>query len=307
MPQIRYWDYLSPVPSAWDNIVNRVLNNAGVYEGLDLDVNSSNQLIATVGFGLQPDGVIWEETTDVEIDFSPTVAQDYTIVAIHENEERPGGAPVTYEALAGIFTTYNDAVILGWVYYPGGGVPVTIDYILKAPKALPNERIIEKQDLAPIVLIPEFPRSYYDIGASGVNTTFTPLEWTTVGTFLMYQKCANSAAAPGAQQIVQHFQFYRDTAPRPISFDFWVNIPAAPLTNLTVQIYGSDQVLVPIISGSPITGTGSWEKKTVVVHRYNGVFDQDEPYTMRLIFNLGIGQEIKLGRIKANFWPYPIL
>lgn len=306
MPQLRYWDYLSPVPSTHDNIVNKVLNDAGVYSGLDLDVNSSGQLIATTGFGLQPDGVIWQETTDVEIDFSPTVAQDYTIVAIHEDELRPGGAPVTYEALDGILTTYNNAVILGWIYYPGGGAPVTTDFILRAPKSLPNERVVEKQNLSPIILLPEFPRSYYDAAASGVHTTFTPLEWTTVGKFLMYQKCANSPTAPGIEQIVQHFQFYVDTAARPVSFDFYVNIPAPASTNITVQIYGTDQVLVPVISGSPITGTGVWEKKTVVVHRYDGVFTQDEPYTMRLIFNLGIGQEIKLGRIKANFWPYPI-
>jgi hypothetical protein len=306
MPQHRYWDFGSPVPATADNTVNRVLNDAGVYIGLDLDVDStSGLLVVTPGFGLQPNGVIWEEDVNVSLSFVPPgIASNYTVVATHEFEQRINGTPVEYDILSGISTSVVDGVILGYIYHPGGGVPIAVDQLQSVPKNLPNTHSADLLDLAPKELVPEFPRSYHDVSSSGPDTTFEPKLWTTVGQYLIYQKASNSPTAPGAQQVVQHIQFYVDEAPRPVEFRFYVDIPNAPNTNLEVQVYGTDQVLVPV-TGSPVGFTVGWETRSVTVARTGGTFDAGKPYTLRLVFNLGIGQEISMGRLKAIFWPYP--
>ena len=159
--------------------------------------------------------------------------------------------------------------------------------------------------LQPLELLAPFPRSFYDAAASGPDVTFTPQLFTSATYFLSYEQVANSASAPGVEQGIQHFQFFVDDAPRPVGFEFFVDIPNAPGTNLTVQVYGTDQVLVPV-TGSPVSFTTGWETRTVTVSPSAGTFTPKEPYTLRLLFNLGIGQAIKLAKVKALFWPYPI-
>jgi hypothetical protein len=306
MPQFRYWDYGSPVPATADNTVNQVLNDFGVYRDMDLDVDSgTGLLVVTPGFGLLPNGIIWEETENVSLAFVPPgAASNYTVVATHEFEQRLHGTPVEYDLVSGIVTSVVGGVVLGWIYHPGGGVPIATDQLQSAPKALPSEYTQKQVALAPIELVPEFPRSFYDAASSGIDTAFEPKLWTTVGQYLIYQKASNSITAGGPQQVVQHIQFYVDEAPRPVEFQFYVNIPNAPNTNLTVQVYGTDQVLVPV-TGSPIGFTTGWETKSITVDRTAGTFDAGLPYTLRLIFNLGVGQEISMGRLKAIFWPFP--
>jgi len=304
MVQLRYWDYTSPVPSRDDNFINRALNDYGPYRGLDLSVNGSGLLIATTGAGLQPDGVVWEETDDVVISFIPPgAATNYTVVALHDDQQRIGGVPVEYEYQSGLFTTITDGVVLGWIYHPGGGAPIATSMLQSAPKLLPSVRALELVDLNRIELIPEYPRSYVDLSTIDPNITFEPKLFATATEFLIYQKVSNSPAAPGPLSLTQHFQFYVDEAPRPVSFSFYCDVPNVPSTDLTVQIYDTDKVLLPV-TGSPINTSG-WETKTVVVDRTGGTFNSNKPYTMRLVFNLEKGQEISIGRIKAVFWPYP--
>lgn len=306
MPQKRFWDYASPLPSWADNSLNKALNDAGVYRGMDLGVDSvTSGLLVATGYGLQPDGVMWYEDEDVVLLFTPPgPPTNYTVVATHEDQQRIGGAPVEYEMRIGNLSSITDGVILGWVYHPGGGVPLSTSHLQTAPKALSIENASTRVALRSVELIPPFTRAYHDAAASGPDTSFDELLFTSTTWFLMYERARNSSSAPGAQQVVQHIQFYVDEAPRPVSFTFFVNIPNEPNTNLTIQVYGTDQVLVPV-TGSPLGATTGWETHTVTVDRTAGTFDSNEPYTLRLVFNLGIGQEILVGRVKANFWPYP--
>lgn len=306
MPQTRYWDYGSPVPQDKDNFVNKALNNPGVYNGLELSLNSDGNLIITPGDGLQPDGVIWEEDADILYGFTPPgAATDYTIYATHTDQRRTGGSPVEYEDTTGIITSVSGGVIIGWIRHPGGGVSLETRFIQNAPKQNPTIYANEAVALRGVNLFPEFPQSYYDSPASGPNTSLIPKVFTSVGQFLTYQEASNGAGAPGFEQLVQHFVFFiEDGVPRPIGFDFYANIPSSPNNRLIVQVYDTDQVLVPSLPGSPIISTAGWEHKSVEVDRSMGVWDSGKPFSMRLLFQMDPGQNIQLGRIKAKFWPY---
>ena len=303
MPQIRYWDYGLPLESIDSVFVDGALNNPGVYAGLNLTIDISGLLTVNPGTGLQPDGVVWTEDVAIKLPFIPPGAPtDYTVVATHTWVTQFAGAAVEYDVVVGLFSTVTDGIVLGWIYHPGGGVALVQDNLQDVLPALPQTYANAVGAYAPIEMVPAYPRCYNDVASSGIDTTLSPLLFETVGQFLIYQQVANSATAPGMESFIQHFQFYAD--PRPVSFDIYCFIPNAPLTNIVVQVYDATQVLVPV-DGGPLTNTaGLWETKTVTVRRNLGTFTPGLPYTMRLVYNLDIGQTIKTGRIRANFWPY---
>lgn len=305
MAQHRYWDYGSPIPQYADNFVNRSLNDAGVYEGLDLTTDVNDNLVLTVGYGLQPDGIIWDEDADRILSFSPPGAPtNYTVVATHEDEQRPGGSEVEYDTLTGIVTSVTDGIPLGWIYHPGGGVPLTPAMIQNVVKAKPQEYADELQRTTPTIFAAEFVEAYHDVAASGINTSLAVREYLTTGQFLVYQAASNSASAPGDEQLVQHFTILLEEDRVPVSIELYIDIPNSPNNNLTTQIYGTDQVVVPLSSGSTLGPTTGWETKTVEVQRGMGTWANGTPWELRFLFNMDPGQSISLGRVKVNFWPY---
>jgi hypothetical protein len=305
MPQTRYWDYGSDVDSYTDNFANLALNEPGVYSGLDLGVDSLDQLIVNPGWGMQPDGTIWKEDTTRSVLFTPPgVPTTFTLVATHEDTARFGQVAVLYELLLGEITSVPDGVVLGWIFYPATfpGQPLDTTMLLSAVKHMPDVYASVVSDTAPLEIVPAYPRSYHDVASSGIDTALDPLLWETVDQFLIYEQARNNPAAPGPEVVVQHLQLYADTVRRPRQIDLYCNIPVHPDNNLTVQVYDTDQVL---LSSEAIISTVDWETVTVLVPRSGGTFDLNRPYTVRLVFNLGIGQAIKVGRVKFGFWPYP--
>lgn len=310
-PQLRFWDYGSDVDNFTDNFSNLALHDPGVYAGLDLGVSALNQLEIDIGWGLQLDGIIWQETTTKTLSFAPPgVPTVYTIVATHEDQARFGQVAVEYSLEVGEFTTWLNGVVLGWIYYPAvpPGAPLDATMLLSAPKQLTSVYASELVSYRPAEIIPSYPRSYYDIPASGPDTALDPLLWETVGQFLIYQRARNSATAPGQEIVVQHLQLYVDDVdPSRVNrlkrVEIYSYIPVDPLNNLTIQVYDTDQVLL-VTQGNP--GLAGWNTATLDVPRTGGTFDTGKPYTVRLIFYLGIGQEIRTGRVRFKFWPYPV-
>jgi hypothetical protein len=305
MAQHRYWDFGSPIPQDADNLVNRALNAAGVYEGFDLTADSSGNLILNVGIGLQPDGIIWAETSTRLFAFSPPgVAENYTLIATHEDESRIGGSEVEYDLVTGLLTSVTDGIPLGWIFHPGGGSTLTQGMIQSVYKTKPKFYSDTIVSLSPRILTPAFESAYHDVAASGANTSLDPRTYTTSGLFLVYQEASNDALAPSDEQVVQHITSLIDNSQRPYTVDLYVNIPNSPNNALITQVYGTDQVLVPIASGGTINNTSGWEHKTIEIERDIGTWDTGSPWELRFLFNLDPGQSIGLGRIKINYWPY---
>ncbi len=80
---------------------------------------------------VQPHGVVFENGTVLVEDeiktFTVTTgpgSADFTLFYEHIDEDIIGGSPATLELRSGLFETLADSVILGWVRYPGGSVPI---------------------------------------------------------------------------------------------------------------------------------------------------------------------------------------
>lgn len=70
-------------------------------------------------------GIILDETEQLSFTVPTTFGSaDYTLAYQHVDEDIIGGTAATIELQGGLFSTVDNGVILGWVRYPGGAVPL---------------------------------------------------------------------------------------------------------------------------------------------------------------------------------------
>jgi len=312
MPQQRFYDYSKPASSTYENAIHYALNQKGVYRGMDLGVDAVFfDLTVASGYGLQHDGVIWYESTDITIPFDPPAAKTaYTAVATHDNRQLIGGVSVEYDLLVGEFTNADitNGVVLGWIHHPGGvGVPLSADMLVSAPKSNTEEYATALVNAIPIELVAPITRSV--VTSADLDITFVAADFDAIN-FVVFQDVRNAPLAIPVETLIQQVQLYvqGSTATRPATISFYHNFTTVVTTNLVVEVYDTNQTPVNFDSGfalETITGTGGWSETTFALDRIDGTFDLGKPYTIRLTYNVAPNESIKLSRIKTTFWPYP--
>lgn len=320
MPQTRIGNFGETAVSWLENAERKFILPKGVYEGFSLGVTTAFDLEIAPGEGVQHNGVVWFEGLeridgDVQLDSTATVtvlftppggATDYTIVAKHENQSILGGVGVSYELQGGILPDATDGVVLGWIRHPGGAIPLATTMLQDAPKQRADLYAVLFAETLPVEDIPSYTRAIDDPnnGTTGPDVTVSPLLWE-VATFTLYQDVTSSPTAVGVQTVIQHFQYYvPDVGHRPQSFDVWLDLTVAPSTQLTMEVFDTAQSPVTV-TGSPILTTTGWEEKTIDVDMTSGTFTAGEPFTLRLTYQLAVGGNIKTGRVRARYWPFP--
>lgn len=306
MGQIRYYDFGAPQDNETENTVRYALNQKGVYRGFDLSVDTDGNLVVGTGYALQHNGVAWQEDTDLTFAFNdPATATNYTLVATHEDRSMFGGVPVEYELRQGTILTNADlanGIVIGWIYHPGGGLPLLAEYLLKAPTLVDDDYARLVANSQPIELLPPIQRSA--VTTVGLNLTFTPVDFD-VANFVVMQKVENSpTAVPAVQQLIQNIGVYVNDNQRPQDITVYVNFASTPLTKITIEVYDTSQVAVPVTNGV-ITGSGAWTSHTATVDRTAGTFDNGKPYTVRITHDVNKGEYTQLARVAVGFWPYP--
>jgi len=306
MTQRRVYDYFDPIPSLDDNETRQYLLTSGVYDGFGFSVDASNNLEIAAGTGLQPDGIMWQETASFSLSFTaPGAATNYTVVATHTDRQLSGGVPVEYAYQTGLVSSVTGGVVLGWIYHPGGGVPLASSHLLPAPKVRDNnQRLVQT---APVELAVPLHGTWSDTSGMGANVVFEGQDETSVlfdaTYFVVHQRVSKAAGPVGSETLVQHIQLFTGaTVWRPSSFDLYVNIPGS--AQIQVELRDTDLNTVTI-TGSPISTTTNWEWQTITVDRTDGNFTANKPYELRLTHSVGLSQEIKLARVIAHFDPYP--
>lgn len=318
MAQIRLGNFAETAVTWIENAFRKYTLPKGVYAGFDLGVTGAFDLEIGAGAGIQHNGVFWSEgierlngdvtfdTSTITVAFTaPGLATDYTVVALHDNLEQPLGVAIEYEIQVGILSDVANGVILGWIRHPGAGAPLDLSMIQQAPIQKSDSFTALVAETQPAEDIPAYTRSVDDPanGATGPDLTITPLAFD-VATFTLYQSVVASATAVGVQTVVQHFQYYvPDAGHRPTGFDLWCNITAAPSTQLTVELFDTNQSPVTA-TGSPFISTTGWENKSISVDLSSGTFDAGKPFTLRLTYQMEASGDIRTGRIRARSWAF---
>jgi hypothetical protein len=281
---------------------------------MELGLDLSDNLIIDAGYSVVPSTVnnveqlvaVWE-STPIGLSFTPPgPPTDYTVVSFHENREILGGVQVDYELRIGVFSNITDGIVIGWIFHPGGGVPLTTSMMLSAPKAMAAEVAASLVASSPVNVVAPFGTRSYIETISNTDVTLTDPDWDAAK-FIINQSVVNSGTAIGPHFVRQILQFYVKAGLRPSSFELYVNIDADPNTDIVAEVFGTDQAPV-IATGSPFfgSGTGEWEWITLEVDRTDGEFLDTLPYTLRLTHNVAVGGRIRVAAVRANFWPYPV-
>lgn len=303
MAQLRYFNYGAPFDNVSEKEVHYALHAKGVYRGFALSVNADHNLVMGAGYGMQHDGIIWKEDADRTFLFTaPAVPSEYTLVATHEDRSILGGVPVEYDIESGIISNeaVADGVAIGWIHHPGG-VPLALEHITEAPKFVENDYAALVAQSLPMEQIPPFTR--YANSAIGTDITFTESEFDAFS-YLVYEKVANApAAVPAIQQLVQNVVLFVQSGIRPTEIEVYEEFPNSPNTNLTVELFDTNQAPV-VVTGGTINGSGAWTYHSIQVDQTSGTFDDEKPYTVRLTFNVNKGEYIRLGRLRVHFWKY---
>ncbi len=130
MTQKRYWNTGDPFVAAKARDVHIGLHRKGVYRRYDVTVIAVDTIeIGANGFALLPDGIAVTEDFAVpkRITVLPTTPTEYTVTARHTENNQTGGAAVIYTIEEGNLDNedISNGIVIAWIHYPGGGVPIT--------------------------------------------------------------------------------------------------------------------------------------------------------------------------------------
>lgn len=114
-----------------------------VFSGFELTTADVDEIAVAPGTGIvvstpeghtDPTGKILIENTTQSVFFDTTVSpQNYTLVYVHNDELISGGAPAVLTLVNGLYTSYTDGLILGWLIYPAGALALDDTMLYNAP------------------------------------------------------------------------------------------------------------------------------------------------------------------------------
>jgi hypothetical protein len=103
------------------------LSTPGILDGMELTAPASNSVGVTPGAALTDSGVMIVEDEIRTLPFNLTVApSNFTIYYQYQPSTVFGGSPASLQMEAGLLTQegFSGGVLLGWIRYPGGSVPL---------------------------------------------------------------------------------------------------------------------------------------------------------------------------------------
>jgi hypothetical protein len=302
--QLRCWDYGKVYDNLHFTAATNTTHQAGPYRGFALSADAFGGLEIAAGSGVLPDGFIWSEDGVTTLGFTPQAgAADWTVVAVHVNQQLLGGASVTYESRVGYFATAADGTVLGWIRYPGGSVALSTQHCQSAPSQLASTYVTLLTEQAEQERLPPYDNhnGCYTQLPIGLDCTITLA--FDAGLFVVHQDITRLPAGPMPPELTyQHVQVF--SAARPARIRLYCDVPGSPATSLTVGVYDVVQAPVAVTSGV-IAGTVGWEERVVTVDLLAGTFTPGLPWTVRLTHSLDLGISIRVARIVVEFWPYP--
>lgn len=132
--QQRYVNFGAPASSANIKAMTRELFAPQVLR-VDLDVAVPDQLVINPHSVVFDSGILLVED-EVRTLTVPTTggAVDYTVAYEHVDEDLIGGVAADLSLLGGLQAVIPNGVILGWVRYPGGAVPLDDTMVFTAPQ-----------------------------------------------------------------------------------------------------------------------------------------------------------------------------
>lgn len=297
MSQTRIQDYGSLVVASSLKVLAGSFVRSSILSGNEFVVDASNRMRINPGTAITYQGVIIIEDEPqflgVSLGSNPA---DYTVYYAHQDQLVSGGVPAILTIEPGLFDSASiQGVILGYVRYPGGAVPLNSSMFIQ-PKAASIGSVTPTFNNAPM-LVPVKGQGYVVTGSSGGTVTLND-GWDNVNA-VMYLLIQNASASLGTITL---------------TFPFKVNdVPFARLQmrlgtdiNATVSPFFVDSVANSSpLSALPITGAP-------IIALYNLDLPRGATQTpnnlvyVQLQVSLAVGKSVKLQTIGLSEFNLPV-
>lgn len=300
MAQQRFINFGDTVLATRINQISTAIVEPGVLSGAEFTLFDSETLaIASSRVMLQT--LLLEETVSSNIAIPLTAdAKDYTIVYEHQNQNIQGGVAAQLLRQDGIFAfgDLENTVILGWVRYPGGSVPLNIQFFIEAPKLRIKNPTIFPSD----VLLPPYLQKLHVQKEDPIPGSITQTDVYDKPNTRAFLELENTDAS--IQSITHFFPFVVDLFPP----DRLVAEVSAELgASVTVELVAEDGTVFTA-SNNIISNTSNlFEFREMTVDDMDdSKFTSNRPYFVSLKSQLNPGRKafISIVGTNINFLPF---
>jgi hypothetical protein len=305
MTQKRYINYGATADASGIKGIIRNLVEPGILNGFDLLAVAPNQVQISSGGLVFESGILLEETEIKYVTIPITAASlNYTIVYTHVDEDIVGGSAATLSLVSGLFDSYADSVILGWVKYPGGSVDVSNNQLYPAPKKnIVAESTMGDKD---VYLPQQSEASGTTASIFGLRATasaiVTSVEYdASHGVVIRYP---NSTGGDTTDEL--WFPFVaRSQSPKSIitEFAFSSTVPGLSLTTEIWDTLGNQ--VTNVVTSDDITIAAD-TLVTRTVRMVGGVFTAGKRYNVKLTLEIPNGEYIKIASVGASTYELPV-
>jgi hypothetical protein len=135
MSQKRIQDFGSPVVASSLKSLNQAFVTSAILNGNEFVVDGTDRLRINPGSAVTDEGVIIIEDEAKFLTITNTsVPVDYTVFYFHDDQDISGGVPAVLTLDTGLLTEADvSGVILGYVRYSGGAVPLATEHFIQPP------------------------------------------------------------------------------------------------------------------------------------------------------------------------------
>lgn len=298
MSQRRIQDFGSPVVASSLKSLGNSMTEPGVLDGNDFIVDATNRVRINPGACITDEGVIIleDEAKTLEI-VNTSLPVDYTIFYSHTDADISGGIPAILTIDTGLLDdSVVNGVILGYVRYPGGGIPLAQEHFVQT-QALKIGGVRYSRTNAPW-LVPIRNQGYLSTTTSGGVIDITDTFDISGAKPEMFVKFRNNDTTTGDITI---------TFPFKVNDDPFALLQLVLTTDINVTVTPSfiDSVGTTTALSTPFTNEPTLTLKSVDIGRA-AVQTANTLVYVQLGMSIAIGREVNLQSIGLNRFNLPI-
>lgn len=299
MSQRRIQDFGSPIVASSLKTLSNSFAASAVLDGFQFLVDAPDRMAINPGSAITHEGVIIIEDEVKFLDISNTSnAVDYTVFYAHEDQDVSGGVPAVLTIQSGLLTAdVVNGVILGYVRYPGGGVPLSAAHFVQAPPLRIGVFQPTRENADWIFLIRN--NNYLVTQTSGGTIDITDVFDTSGTKPEMFVRFRNNSASSGSVTIVLPFKIKN----QPFALTELV-IATDINATITPSLIDSDGDVF-VLTVTPFSGNPNLILNTVGIPR-EAVQTPNTLVYLQLEISLAINREAKIQAVGLNEFNLPI-
>lgn len=300
MAQRRFIDFGDTLLAERINEISTAIVEPGVLSGGEFTLFDDSTLSVEANSVMLQTLYLSEDTNTLIAISLTSDAKDYTVVYEHKNTNVLGGVPAQMVLLEGIFefNELEDTVVLGWVEYPGGSVPLSTDFFIEAPKL----QIKNPTRFPSDTLIPPYLETIHVQDETPTPGTITQTDQYEPAETKAFLELENTDTV--IETIVHFFPFVAQITP-PQRLILEANSELG--TSLTAELVAEDGTVFQAENNTITNTSNQFEfREMEVLDLDESKFEPNRPYFVSVTSQLNPGRKVFISIVgtNENFLPF---